>query len=77
MDIKEKPPLFDHKKQINKSRYTVKSTLSRKQLADSKFGIKYKDRLGQSRIEPKCGKMAIKEHGNGYATLIKTVRDGD
>lgn len=45
--------------------------VSRRQLADPKLGISYNDRLQQSKVEIRSGRFKIKEHGNGYATLMK------
>lgn len=45
--------------------------VSRKELADPKLGMNYKDRLQQSKLEVRSSGLKIKEHGNGYATLMR------
>lgn len=45
--------------------------VSRKELADPKLGLTYKDRIRQSKVEVKSCEFKIKEFGNGYATIMR------
>lgn len=45
--------------------------VSRKQLADPRNGMSYNERLKRTKVEVKRVEFNFKEHGNGYATLVR------
>ena len=45
--------------------------VSRKQLADPRSGMSYNERLKRTKVEVRRAKFNYKEHGNGYATLVR------
>ncbi len=42
---------------------------SRRHLADSKLGMKYKERLDKTEIRVKKGRVKLKEYENGYIRI--------